>query len=359
MLRRLIRQTSSAMAAQVDHAFVEGFIKQRRAAPSAATAALSPAQVDERLDLIEALAARYAPHTGDEARGDFFAPPAVITASQTRVRALSGGGQVVDLCWESGYAPFNEEVAAAYLRAERNRVCHARLFEQPGQGRPVVILVHGYRGGHFGVEERVWPIEAYRRAGLDVALFVMPHHGARQAPERARPPFPSADPRLTIEGMRQAIHDLRALMGALKARGACAVGVSGMSLGGYVSALLTTLEPQLAFSVPVIPLACFADFGRDANTLLGDSAQQARHYDALKAMCRIISPLEGAAAITPHHIMVIAGEADQVTPVHHARQIAAHLGAPLKTFPGGHLFQLGRQRAFDEAIALMCYGARP
>ena len=38
-------------------------------------------------------------------------------------------------------------------------------------------------------------------------------------------------------------------------------------------------------------------------------------------------------------------QADRITPVSHAERLAAHLGAPLELFPGGHLLQVGhRQR---------------
>jgi len=40
----------------------------------------------------------------------------------------------------------------------------------------------------------------------------------------------------------------------LRAAGTGPVGAFGMSLGGYTVALLASVEPQLAFAVPMIPI---------------------------------------------------------------------------------------------------------
>ncbi|HHH31536.1 MAG TPA: hypothetical protein ENK57_24750 [Polyangiaceae bacterium] len=45
-------------------------------------------------------------------------------------------------------------------------------------------------------------------------------------------------------------------------------------------------------------------------------------------------------------MLVIAAEADRITPVHHAERLATHFEAPFDTFAGGHLPQLGRADAF-------------
>src|SRR5690606_2621728 len=155
-------------------------------------------------------------------------------------------------------ATFVSELGQRYARYTHNRVATARVFLHR-EPRPVAILVHGYLGGQFSVEQRVFPVEWLLRIGLDVALFVLPFHGMRGDPERrAAPPFPGSDPRMTNEGFRQAMADFRDLVHWFRERGHPSVGVMGMSLGGYTSALAATLEPELAFAIPIIPLASLA-----------------------------------------------------------------------------------------------------
>jgi pimeloyl-ACP methyl ester carboxylesterase len=45
-------------------------------------------------------------------------------------------------------------------------------------------------------------------------------------------------------------------------------------------------------------------------------------------------------------LLVVAGEADRITPFAHAERLADHFGARLERFVGGHLLQLGRSEAF-------------
>src|SRR6185369_17321605 len=99
-------------------------------------------------------------------------------------------------------------------------------------------------------------------------LFTLPFHGSRvRAGRGAVPEFPGEDPRLNVEGFRQAVFDLRNLIHFLLGRGHPRVGVIGMSLGGYLAALSASLEPRLDFVVPIIPLSSLADFAREQGSL--------------------------------------------------------------------------------------------
>jgi pimeloyl-ACP methyl ester carboxylesterase len=255
-----------------------------------------------------------------------------------------------DLTFESGYAPFNEEIGPEYLAHHDNRVAHVRLvFSRAPRIRGTTILLHGYLGGVHAVEQRLWPVRWFLRQGLHVALFTLPFHGPRGRP-LATPVFPGSDPRFTIEGFRQAVHDLRRLVGWLEAKGHGPAGVMGMSLGGYTSALLATVDPRIRFVVPIIPLASIALFARDRGRFNGSAEQQAAQHELIEAIYRPVSPLARPPLAPRAGRLVVAGEADRIVPLTHARMIATHFDAPLETFRGGHLIQLGRDRALFRRV---------
>jgi pimeloyl-ACP methyl ester carboxylesterase len=242
-------------------------------------------------------------------------------------------------------------VRDAYLAHAPNRTAWARLYAGGGP-RPAVILVHGYMAGQWAVEERAWPLAWLNRRGLDVAVTVLPFHGVRARVEGGAPPFPGADPRFTNEGFRQAVADLRVLAALLRARGATSVGVMGMSLGGYTTALFATLEDDLAFAVPLIPLASTADYARDQGRL-GTGERAAAQHAALEAANWVVSPFARPSRVAPGRVLVVGAEADRVTPISHAERIAAHLGAPLLRVGGGHLVQVWRREAFRAVKAML------
>jgi pimeloyl-ACP methyl ester carboxylesterase len=284
----------------------------------------------------------------------FFAAPRLEQVTRTRHPASSRERAVVDVRFLSEPALVFDDVGPK-LRAHReNRFAHARLLLHPERARPAVVLLHGYMGGMPAFEERFWSASSFFRRGLHVALFALPFHGPRKGGAPWAPPaWPSADFRMTVEGFRQAIHDLRALRLLLAAEGATAVGAMGMSLGGYVTALLATAEPELAFAVPHIPLASIPDFMRDGGQIPGTPAERERLHALLEEMHAVISPLRRPVLVPPGGRMVIAGAADRITPLAHSERLAAHFGVPVTTFDGGHLMQLGRGRAFELALGML------
>lgn len=296
----------------------------------------------ERMVRLAELASEY-----DVAPADYFPNLRAIDPAQRVVRSDSRGSRVIDLSWVSEYVPFtrDEGVIARFARYRENGVAAARLFTS-GARRPVAVLVHGYMAGHFALEQRVWPMEWLQRLGFDVVLFVLPFHGVRANPGRRAPPFPGADPRMSNEGFRQAIGDLHSLVSWLRERGHSSIGVMGMSLGGYTTALSATVIPELSFAVPIIPLASLADFARDQGRLGENPHQRFTQHAALERVYRVISPLDRKPLIAPERVLVIGARADRITPMSHAKRLARHFRAELSVWPGGHLLQVGRADGF-------------
>lgn len=343
MIRALTRKVLGSAAAALD-------VMATAAVTAHAARGQSQAKPHaERVRLLERLEARFR----DAALDDFFASPEPIVPGERVVRKLSGDGVVTDLSWHSAYQPLDPEVRERYLGARENSVAVARAFVR-GSGRPAVILIHGYMAGPFAFEERVWPITRFDRAGFDVVLFTLPFHGLRaRLGQGAVPEFPGPDPRATVEGFRQAMFDLQNLVGWLLQRGHARVGAVGMSLGGYTAALLAGVEPRLDFVVPVIPLSSLADFAREQGSLSPVAEEAALQHTLLESIYRRVSPISRPARVPAERCLVVAAKADRVTPAAHARRLSVHLRAPLHSFYGGHLLQLGRGEAFERIFELI------
>jgi len=283
----------------------------------------------------------------------FYAEPPPPAVEQQWVRPLPGGGEVIDLTWPSGWQPHDPEGREAYLRFEENRVAHARLLRH-ARPAPAIVCLHGYRAGVHRFEELAWNARwLYRRLGLDVALLTLPFHARRSPRGRFAPVFPSTRTGRTVEGFGQAVWDARALMRWLRERGAPRLGVAGMSMGGYTAALLATIDPRLDFAVLFIPLADLTDVAFEHEALRG--AQVPEYLRAAgKAALHLVRPLARAPLVPGNRMLVAAAEADRITPAaSHAQALAVHFGAPLVTFPGGHLLQFGRRIALRRMAALI------
>jgi dienelactone hydrolase len=283
----------------------------------------------------------------------FFAEPPVPRMRESRVRKLRRGGEVVDLTWDSGWVPHDPAGRDAYLRFEENRIACARLLRH-ARPSPTIVCLHGYRAGVHRFEELAWNARwLYTHLGLDVALPTLPFHALRAPRGRFAPVFPSMRTGRTVEGFGQAVWDARSLIGWLRARGAPRLGLAGMSLGGYTAALLSTVDARLDWVVLFIPLADLTDVAIEHEALRGGEIPQELR-DAGKRALHLVRPLARAPLVPGERMLVVAAAGDRITAKDtHAERLAAHFGARLVVFPGGHLLQFGRRVGLDAMEALI------
>jgi len=307
---------------------------------------------DARRRLIE-LAELYQGHDGQNLTDDspFFATPEMPEVKETSIPNRRARDRVIDLTFPSTYRPCAKIYADEYASYHANLTVHARLFtsEEP---RPTIICLHGWGGGPFWLEERAFVVSYLRRIGLDVVLFQLPFHGERTPKQAVRSGalFPSAHVMRTNEAFGQAIHDLRALSMHLRDRGAPAVGVTGMSLGGYTSALWASVDAELSFAIPMIPAVSMSELmwrhgSKSPTRRMAKKAGVDR--DLLDDAFAVHAPLTRSVKLAREQLLIIAGRGDRITPPDQARKLATHWGdPPLYWFPGGHLAQIGRGNAF-------------
>src|SRR6185369_2176308 len=126
-------------------------------------------------------------------------------------------------------------------------------------------------------------------------LYVLPYHGLRapHGPWRSGEPFFDLDMVRTNEAFAQAIYELRALIRYLRTRQTGPVGAFGMSLGGYTTALLATVEPELARADRICPPsqaeALWMHWNRPRiHWYPGGHLAQFRRYRALRQIRRLL-----------------------------------------------------------------------
>ncbi len=306
------------------------------------------AQPDDARDKLVELAATYSAGTLG-LPSPFFPLPDVPRTTETPAGDGPLGTHAIDLTWRSDYEPFHPAARAIHGAAPENHTAYARLWTS-GSGRPVIVLLHGWGGGNPRVTSVTFGAQYWMRHGFDVCAFTLPYHGAR-APGPSGALFPGGNPLRTNEAFGQAIFDLRALAIALRARGASAIGVFGMSLGGYTTALWASVDPTLDFAVAMIPAVSFAKLmwqHGDKHPARQRAASAGITEDLLADAFAVHAPTTRPPCLPPARLAVIAGRGDRITPPEHAEQLAAHWDVPVGWFDGGHLAQLGRGEAIRD-----------
>ncbi len=234
-----------------------------------------------------------------------------------------------------------------------NNTVHAEYFRPRGQQRrPAVIVLH-ILGADFALSRYL----AARLAERGVAaLFVkLPYYGERRPPERddrlgggGSKRFLSADIDRSMGAMRQGICDVRRASAWLAARPEIdpeRLGVTGISLGGIVSAVAAAVDPSLN-------RGAFLLAGGDLAHILWDMPEGAKYRALwieagrtradLKKLTDPFDPLTYAPRLAGKDILMIAGRVDEVIPPACTVALWSAAGKPpIHWFDCGHYSAVG------------------
>jgi poly(3-hydroxybutyrate) depolymerase len=230
-----------------------------------------------------------------------------------------------------------------------NNVVHAEYFAPTGSGpkRAGVIVLH-ILGADF-------PLSRYMAARLAdrgvAALFVkLPYYGERRPPNRplSTRRFLSTDVERTVTAMRQGVCDVRRAAFWLSTRpeiDAGRLGVTGISLGGIVSALAAAVDPTLNHGA-------FLLAGGDVSSILWGMPEGAafragwleagRTRAELKALTDPFDPLTYAGRLVGKRMLLIAGKVDEVVPPSSTLRLWEAAGRPpIQWYDCGHYSAVG------------------
>jgi hypothetical protein len=252
----------------------------------------------------------------------FVKPERSVAVTRTKAswpHFVSAGGRCEDLQLESTFQPLNPTFRAGYLARAKNRIAHARHWFHEDGPRPTVIAIHGFTADLYALNEWLFALPWLFELGCDVLLFTMPFHGRRGA---TWAPFSghgffSGGVAGVNEAFLQAVHDFRVFVDHLMIeRGVEQVGVTGVSLGGYTSALLAAVEPRLRFSVPNVPIVSVLDTALEWRPV-GDLIRaimrlKGLSIPAVRRWLALTSPLTYAPRVPKERLMIIGGVGDRL-----------------------------------------------
>lgn len=275
-------------------------------------------------------------------------PPALERPGVRPARWL--GLRYERVTFDSGYEPHLDEPGRdRWLAHEANRTAYAWILRhRDGGDRPWLVCLHG-----FGTGRAFMDFYAFRAAflhhalGLNVAIPVHPMHGERSSSRFSGADFMSHDLMNVVHGMAQSAWDTRRLLSWVRTQGPSAVGVYGVSLGGYLTALAAGLEDGLDCAIAGIPICSLPELFHhhaparlrrrpEAEALLGEQVAE---------VLSVVSPLSFAPRLPLDRRFMFAGLIDRMATPEQAMQLWEHWERPkIEWYGGNHVGYLWSHR---------------
>jgi pimeloyl-ACP methyl ester carboxylesterase len=210
-----------------------------------------------------------------------------------------------------------------------------------------VVSLHGVAMGSPRLSALALLSSHWFERGLDVVLLTLPF-GRLLTTRPARMSYGvlSTDVGDLNETVREAVHDVTMITTWLRAETRAPVGLFGLSLGGYVTALTAGLMTGLDFVVPVSSPVSVGDlawrfFARSRH--YGQSTCPPPTRDELQEFYRVHSPLAHRLRVPRDRVLIVAGRGDRIVPPEHPLLLWRHWDEPqLYWFSGSHLMPFGR-----------------
>lgn len=294
----------------------------------------------------------------------FFKRP--VTGVEVRETAPSwhhfqpDDGECCGLEFDSPFTPVNDALHDRYLRHSRNRVARAQHWRHHGSPRPTICVIHGFLADPYWVNSKLLELRWFYGKGYDILLFTLPFHGKRQgklSPFSGHGYFSGGLCHLN-EAIANSVYDFRIVLDYLESRGVDQFGVTGISLGGYTSAILAAVEDRLAFAIPNVPVVSIVDIllewapaswaAKSLMAINGVSVSEARHQIAVHC------PLTYKPLLAKERLMIVGGAGDRLAPPKHARLLWDHWDrCQIHWFPGNHVIHLDKGKYLKEMLSFM------
>jgi hypothetical protein len=270
-------------------------------------------------------------------------PPPLARVERREGSSFAGPRRLAyqHLRFPSAWAPHEGEPGRErWLAHPRNGTAHVYVLEHE-EPRPWLVGVHGFAMGTPLINFAGFPVRMlHEELGLNVAFPVLPLHGPRGVERMSGAEVLSPDYMRMVHLFAQATWDVRRTLAWIRARSGQPVGLYGISLGGYVTALVTAFEADLACVIAGIPCVDFPSLATDNQPWImrryGDEFEV--DWRLVRAVSHVVSPLAFAPRVPRERLFIYAGLADRVVKPYQARALWRHWEEPrIHWFSGGHV----------------------
>lgn len=258
-------------------------------------------------------------------------------------------GDVTNIRFASSFETVNPALRERWNRLQRNNIVHAQHWRHDDGPHPTLCLIHGFMGSAYLLNGLFFSLPWFFRSGFDVLLYTLPFHGARA--ERFSPfsgyGFFANGMAGLAESMAQAVHDFRSVLDYLESTGVEKIALTGMSLGGYTSSLVASVDDRLQAVIPNVPVvtpeSAFDDWFPANKLVTAGRMVSGISKEESEAASAFHSPLNYAPLVPKERRLIITGLGDRLAPPEQAEALWKHWDrCAFHWFPGNHVLHVSQ-----------------
>ncbi|OBA84107.1 peptidase [Mycobacterium sp. 1164966.3] len=282
----------------------------------------------------------------------FPAPTELPRVSSHRANVIAeriAHGTVENIEFASSFRAINPALRKQWSQLRSNNIVRAQHWRHDDGPRPTLCVIHGFMGSSYVLNGLFFSLPWYYRSGYDVLLYTLPFHGRRAEKYSPFSGFGYFARGLSgfAESMAQAVHDFRSVVDYLRHTGVERVALTGLSLGGYTSALLATVEDRLEAVIPncpvVTPANLFGEWFPASELVKLGLWLTGIDRGELDAGLAYHCPLSYLPVVPKERRMIITGLGDRMAPPEHAVMLWEHWDrCRLHWFPGSHVMHISQ-----------------
>ncbi len=276
-------------------------------------------------------------------------PPRIYSRPANPVAEWLAHGRVHNIQFNSSFVPINPAMRDRWRRLERNNVVRAQHWRHEDGPHPTLCFIHGFMGSPYLLNGLWMSLPWFYRSGYDVLLYTLPFHGRRAENYSPFSGYGYFANGLTgfAEAMAQAVHDFRSLVDYLQFTGVEKIALTGISLGGYTTALIAGVEDRLAAVIPNVPVVSIEAELEDwfpASMLFTVGRKLGSiSLDEFVAAAAYHSPLTYKPLVACDRRLIITGLGDRLAPPEQAEMLWHHWDhCILHWFPGNHILHVSQ-----------------
>src|SRR5690242_8778982 len=275
--------------------------------------------------------------------------PRISSRPASPIAEWMAKGRVNNIRFDSSFEAVNPALRDQCHGYVRNNVVRAQHWVHDDGPHPTLCVIHGFMGSPYLFNGLFFSLPWFYRSGYDVLLYTMPFHGSRA--EKGSPfsgyGFFANGFSGFAEAMAQAVHDFRSIIDYLEYTGVDRIGLTGMSLGGYTSALIASVDDRIQAVIPNVPVVApdqTVDEWFPANKVVQlRSLLSNTDSDLTQAATQYSSPLNYEPLVPKDRRLIITGLGDRLAPPEQAEMLWEHWDrCAFHWFPGNHILHVSQ-----------------